>query len=123
MSSGYAYYVPQRYRESHLDGACYGAETLRGNVLRCTENLRFLKVFCSGPFWYTQQLYFDSRFRLYISHGTDTIMTQYDTGRTEIPFGPFDVCIWVSPFLVQDSPIGGTPHQCPFCDTFAEPLN
>jgi hypothetical protein len=65
----------------------------------------------------------DSRFRLYISHGTDTIMTQYDTGRTEIPFGHFDVCIWVSPFLVQDSPIVGTPHQCPFCGMLAEPLN
>jgi hypothetical protein len=82
-----------------------------------------LIVFCSGPFWYTQQLYFDSRFRLYISHGTDTITTQYDTGRTGIPFGPFDVCIWVSPFLVPDSPIEGTPHQCPFCTIFAEPLN
>jgi hypothetical protein len=99
------------------------AETLRDNFLRCTENLRLLIVFWSGPFWYTQQLYFDSRFRLYISHGTDTIMSQYDTGRTEIPFGPFDVCIWVSPFLVQDSPIEGTAHQGPFCGIFAEPLN
>jgi hypothetical protein len=35
-------------------------------------------------------------------------MTQYDTARTEIPFGPFDVCISVIPFLVQDSPIEGT---------------
>jgi hypothetical protein len=85
--------------------SCYGAETLRGKSLRCIENLRLLIVFCLGPFWYTQQLYFDSRFRLYISHGTDTIMTEYDTGRTKIPFGPFDVCIWVSHFLVQDSPI------------------
>jgi hypothetical protein len=58
-----------------------------------------------------------------ISHGTDTIMTQYDTDRTEIPFGPFDVCNWVSPFLVQDSPIEGTPHQCPSCGIFAAPLN
>jgi hypothetical protein len=33
--------------------ACHGAETLRGNFLRCTENLRLLIVFCSGPFWYT----------------------------------------------------------------------
>jgi hypothetical protein len=74
---------------------------LRGNSLRWIENLRLLIVFCLGPFWHTQQLYFDSRFRLYMSHGTDTIMTQYDTGRTEIPFGPFNVCIWVSPFLVQ----------------------
>jgi hypothetical protein len=82
-----------------------------------------LIVFCSGPFWYTQQLYFDSRFRLYVSHGTDTITTQYDTGRTEIPFGTFDVCIWVSPILVQDSPIEDTPHQCSFCGIFAEPLN
>jgi hypothetical protein len=103
--------------------ACYGAETLRGNSLRCMENLRILIVFFSGPFLYDQQLYFDSRFRLYIIHGTDTIMTQYDTGRTEIPFGRFDVCIWVSPFLVQDSPIEGTPHQCPSCGIFAAPLN
>jgi hypothetical protein len=50
-------------------------------------------------------------------------MTQSDTGRTEIPFGPFDVCIWASPFLVQYSPIEGTPHQCPFRGIFAEPLN
>jgi hypothetical protein len=57
---------------------CYGAETLKGNFLRCTENLRVMMVFCSGTFWYTQQLNFDSRFRLFISHGTDTIMTQYD---------------------------------------------
>jgi hypothetical protein len=102
---------------------CYGAETLRDNSLRCIENLRLLIVFCLGLFWYTQQLYCDSRFRLYISHGTDTIMTHYDTGSTEIPFGAFDVCIWVSPFLVQDSPIEGTPNQCPSCGIFAEPLN
>jgi DDE superfamily endonuclease len=60
---------------------CYGAETHRGNFLRCIEHLRLLIVFCSGPLWYTQQFFLDSRFRLYISHGTDTIMTQYDTGR------------------------------------------
>jgi hypothetical protein len=101
----------------------YGAKTLRVNSLRCIENLRLLIVFCLGPFWYTQQLYFDSRFRLYIGHGNDTIMTQYDTGRTEIPFGHFDVCIWVSPFLVRDSPIEGTPHHCPSCGIFAAALN
>jgi Integrase zinc binding domain len=101
----------------------YGAETLRGNSMRWIENLRLLIVFCLGPFSYTQELYFDSRFHLYISRGTDTIMTQYDTGRTEIPFGPFDVCIWVSPVLVQDSPIEGTPHQCPSCGIFSSPLN
>jgi hypothetical protein len=49
-------------------------------------------------------------------------MTQYDTGGTKIPFGPFDVRIWVSPFLVQDSPIEGTPYQCAFRDIVAEPL-
>jgi hypothetical protein len=108
---------------SSVGAPCYGAETLRGNSLRCIESLRLLIVFCSGSFWNTQQLYFDSRFRLYISLGTDTIMKQYDTGRTEIPFGPFDVCIWGSPFLVQDSPIEGTPHQCPSCGIFAAPLN
>jgi hypothetical protein len=110
-------------RGSFFSLSCSGAETFRGNFLRCTENLRLLIVFFSCPFSYTQQLYFDSRFRLYISHGTDSIMTQYDTGRTEIPFGPFDVCIWVSSFLVQDSPIEGTPHRCPFCGIFVEPLN
>jgi hypothetical protein len=110
---------PEFSRDCH----CYGVETLRGSFLRCIENLRLLIVFCLGPFWYTQQLYFDSRFRLYISHGTDTIMTQYDTCRTEIPFGHFDVCIWVSHFLVQDASIEGTPHQCPSCGIFAEPLN
>jgi hypothetical protein len=31
----------------------YEAEPLRGNPLRCIENLRVLIVFCSGPFWYT----------------------------------------------------------------------
>jgi hypothetical protein len=71
----------------------------------------------------TQQLYLRLTLPSHISHGTDNIMTRYDTGRTEIPFGSFDVCIWVSPFLVQDSPIEGTPHQCPFCGIFAEPLN
>jgi hypothetical protein len=37
--------------------------------------------------------------------------------------GPFDICIWVSPFLVQYSLIEGTPHQCPFRGILAEPLN
>jgi hypothetical protein len=60
---------------------------------------------------------------LCISHGIDTIMTQYDTGRTKIPFGPLDVCIWVSPFIVQDSAIEGTPHQSPIRGLFAEQLN
>jgi hypothetical protein len=50
-------------------------------------------------------------------------MTRYDTGRTEIPFGPFDVCIWVSPFIIQNSPIDGTPRHCPFHGMIAEPLN
>jgi hypothetical protein len=76
----------------------YGAETLGNNIYVRRETLRLLLVL--GPFWYTQQLYFQHALRLYISHGTDTVMTQYDTGRTKIPFGPFDVCIWVSPFLV-----------------------
>jgi hypothetical protein len=82
----------------HIHDFCYGSETLRGNLSTLYRNLRLLIVFCLGPFWDTQQLYFDLRFRLYISHGTDTIMTQYVTGRTEIPFGHSDVCIWVSPF-------------------------
>jgi hypothetical protein len=103
--------------------SCYGAETLRGIFLRYTENLRLLIVFCLGPFWYTLQLFFRLALPSHISHGTDTILTRYDTGRTEIAFGPFDVCIWVSPFLGQDSPIEGTPHQCPFCGIFAEPLD
>jgi hypothetical protein len=61
--------------------------------------------------------------RLCISHGTDTIMTRYDTGRTKIPFGPLDVCIWVSPFLAQDSALEGTRHQCSLRGLFSEPLN
>jgi hypothetical protein len=76
-----------------------------------------------GSFWYTQQLYFRLKFPSHISHSTDTILTRYDTGRTEIPFLPFDVCIWVSPFLVHDSPIEGTSHRCTFRGIFAEPLN
>jgi hypothetical protein len=71
----------------------------------------------------SQQFYFQHTLRLYISHGTDTILTRYDTGRTEIPFGPFDVCIWVSPVLVRDSSIEDTLHQCPFRGIFAESLN
>jgi hypothetical protein len=102
---------------------CEGAETLGNSIYVRREPLLLLPVFCTGPLWYTQQFYFQHTLRLYISHGTDTIMTQYNTGRTEIPFGPFDVCIWVSPFLVQDSPIEGTPHQCPSCGIFTGPLN
>jgi hypothetical protein len=33
---------------------------------------------------------------------------------TIIQFAPIDFCIWVSPFLVQDSPTEGTPHRCNF---------
>jgi hypothetical protein len=102
---------------------CYGAKTLRNNIYVRREPLRLLLVFCTGPFWYTKERYFHYTLRLYKSHLTDTIMTQYDTCRTETPFGPFDVCIWMSSFLVQDSPIEGTPHQCPSCGIFAEPLN
>jgi hypothetical protein len=83
---------------------------------------RLLILSCTGPFWYTQQFYFQHTLRLYIIHGTDKIMTQYDTGRTEIPFGPFDVCIWES-FSRPGLPNKGTPHQCPSCGIFAEPLN
>jgi hypothetical protein len=78
---------------------------------------------CTGTFWYTQQLYFQRALRLYISHGTDNIMTRYDTTRIEIPFGSFDVRIWVSHFLVQETLIERTPYQCPFRGIFAEPLN
>jgi hypothetical protein len=70
--------------------ACYGAET-GNNIYVRRETLRLLLVFCTGPFWCTQQLYFQHTLRLFISYGTDTIMTQYDTGRSEIPFGTFDV--------------------------------
>jgi hypothetical protein len=102
---------------------CYDAETLENKFYVERETLRLLIVFSRVLFWYTQQLYFQHTLLLYISHGTDTIMTQYDTGRTKISFGPFDVCIWVSPSLDQDSPIEGTPHQCPFRGIFVEPLN
>jgi hypothetical protein len=53
-----------RLGQVQLTNHCYGAETLRGYSLRCIENRRLLIVFCLGPFWYTQQLYFDSRFIL-----------------------------------------------------------
>jgi hypothetical protein len=120
--------VLQKLITEHLEFAhghlkCYGVETLRDKFDVRVETLRVLLVICSGPFWYTQQLYYDSRFRLYRSHGTDINMTQYDIGRTEIPFGLFDVCIWVSPFLVQDSRIEGPPHRCPLRGIFAEPLH
>jgi hypothetical protein len=69
------------------------------------------------------QFYFQHTHRLYVSHGTDNIMTQHDTGRTEILFGLFNICIWVSPFLVHDSPIEDTPLQCSFRGIFAEPPN
>jgi hypothetical protein len=50
-------------------------------------------------------------------------MAQYDTGRTEITVGTFDVCIWVRPFAVQASSIEGPPQECSFRGIFAEPLN
>jgi hypothetical protein len=77
----------------------------------------------AGPFFVHSAVLLSTHTPSHLSYGTDTVMTQYDTGRTEIPFGPFDVCIWVSPFLVQDSPIEGTPHQYPSRGIFAEPLN
>jgi hypothetical protein len=45
-------------------------------------------------------------------------MTRYDTGSTEIPFGPFDVYFWVSLFLFQNSRIDKSPHQRPFRSIF-----
>jgi hypothetical protein len=98
----------------------YGAETLRNKFYVRRETLHLFPVFCASPFWYTQQLYFQNILRRYISHGTDPIITRYDTGRTEIPFSPFDFCICVSHFLLQNSPIEGTPHQCPFRGILAE---
>jgi hypothetical protein len=65
----------------------YGAKTLRYLFLSCLENLRLLIGFCLGHFGTL------SSFTLHISHGTDSIMTQYDTDRIVLPFGPFDVCI------------------------------
>jgi hypothetical protein len=94
----------------------YDAETLGNKLYVRRETLLF--DICTVLFWYTQQLYFQHTLRLDISHGTDSIMAQYDAGRTKVPFWPFDVCTWASPFLVQDSPIEGTPHQCPSCGIF-----
>jgi hypothetical protein len=88
-----------------MPAGCYGAKTLGNKFYVRTETLRLLLVFCKGPFWYTQQFYFQHTFRLYITHGTETIMTLYDSGRTEFSFGPSDVCIWVSPFS------SGTPQS------------
>jgi hypothetical protein len=52
-------------------------------LLRCRIRDRFyvvryprlLIVFCSGPFWYSQQLYFRLTLPSHISHGTYSIMT------------------------------------------------
>jgi hypothetical protein len=93
------------------------------NSMKGEKLYAFWYYFARVVFLTTQQLYFQHTLRLYIIHGTDTIMTQYDTSRIKVPFGLFDVCIWVSHFLVQDSPIEGTPHQCPFRGIFAEPRN
>jgi hypothetical protein len=71
-------------------------------------DLHLSLLFCTGPIGILRSLQRTHPSR--ISHGTDKIMTHYDTGRTEFPFGQFDVCIWVGHFLVQDSPIEGTPH-------------
>jgi hypothetical protein len=101
----------------------YGVETLGNKFYLSRETLRLSLSLCTGTFWYTQQLYFQHTLRLYISHGTDTIMKRYATERTEIPFGPFDVCIWVSSFLIQDSPVEGTSLQSPIRGILTEPLN
>jgi hypothetical protein len=113
----------QIYPLQHVIPAVTGPK-LSGIISRWGGNFALIASILHGSFfWYTQQLYFQHTLLPYISHGTNTIMIQYDTGRTEIPFGLFDVCIWVSPFLAHGSPIEGTPHQCPFCGIFAEPLN
>jgi hypothetical protein len=65
---------------------CNGVETLRDKFYVRRETLRPLLVFCTGPFWYTQPLYFQHTFPSHISYGADTIATRYDTGRTRIPF-------------------------------------
>jgi hypothetical protein len=57
--------------------------------------------------------YFQQNTSPYISHGTDTMMTQYDTGGTENSLAPFDVRLWVNHFLIPDSPIEGTPFSVP----------
>jgi hypothetical protein len=89
---------------------CYGAETLRDSFLRwCTENEpTLIDRICSGPFWYTQQLYFDSRIRLYISHGTDTIMTQYDccSGHCRDDASLIDICRHLSKHFADTSTPG-----------------
>jgi hypothetical protein len=66
---------------THIGMACYGAETLGNKFYVRRKTLRLLLVFCTGPFWYTQQLYFQHKLRLYISHGTDSILTRYDAFR------------------------------------------
>jgi hypothetical protein len=92
---------------------CYGAETLGNKFYVRREPLSLLLVSCTGPFWYTQQIYFLHTLRLYISRGTDNNMAQYDTGRTKIPFGPFDACIWVSPFARPGLPNRRYPSPVP----------
>jgi hypothetical protein len=49
---------------------------------------------CTGPFWDTQQPLLWRRRPSHIRHGTDNIVTRYDTGRSKIHIEPFDVCSW-----------------------------
>jgi hypothetical protein len=91
------------------------------NFLRGWDILRLLPVFARVLFG--QKSLPSMRLISHISHGTENILIQYDTGRTEIPFGPFDVCIWVSPFLVQGSPIKGTLTSACSVAFYPEPLN
>jgi hypothetical protein len=72
---------------THIGMACCGAKTIGNKFYVRKTKLRLLQVLCTGPFWYTQQLYFQHKLRLYIIHGTETIITQYDTGRPKSHLG------------------------------------
>jgi hypothetical protein len=70
-------------------------------LLRCRNTLGYFSTLYREPtpidsilihfVLYTQQHYFQHTLRLYISLGAETILTQYDTGGTKVPFGPSDV--------------------------------
>jgi hypothetical protein len=102
--------------------AFYGAETIGNKFYVRRETLRLLLVVCTVLFWVHSAALRSTHTPSHISHGTDSIMAQYDTGRTESN-SALRYHIWVSLFLIQNYPIEGNPRQCPFRGIFAEPLS
>ena len=69
---------------------CYGAKFSEINFY-VSLNLLHCQQYLHGYFFYALKLYLRRTLSFHISNETGTTMTRYDTGRTEIPFGPFDV--------------------------------